>query len=168
MFILPQQVSLSLEAGTEVLIRDLHDVLQAHGLGPYKILLGVDAKNAFKCIIRAVVLRLVILPVNPAAQLVRALHGGQPFLSGRGQPEEEAAERVTLLSTFGRAQKLSFAGTENLRPAERTQKGHALGGPILCLVIQPLVERINGACRLDFNGWYTDDGNHLRRRRLCR
>ena len=131
-FLLPQQVSLALAAGTEILIHGFRDVLKVHGIDPDKVLLRVDAKNAFNSIKRAAFLRLVILHAPSAAQLVHALYGAQPFLA---------------------------VGGHLLRSAEGTQQGDPLGGLLLCLVIQPLVMRIDDACRLDFNGWYADDGN---------
>ena len=131
-FLLPQQVSLALAAGTEVLIHGFRDALKAHGLDPGKVLLRVDAKNSFNSILRAAFLRLVILHTPSAAQLVHALYGAQPFLTVGGQL---------------------------LRSAEGTQQGDPLGGLLFCLVIQPLVMRIHVARRLDFNGWYADDGN---------
>lgn len=77
-------------------------------------------------------LRLVVIHALSAAQLVHALYGAQPILAFGGQ--------------------LLFS-------AEGTQQGNPLGDSLFCLAIQPLVLRIYEACRLDFSGWYADDGS---------
>ena len=130
-FMLPRQVSLAMASGTEFLIHGFRDVLQAHGLDPNKVLLRVDTMNGFNSILRAAFLRLVILHAPSAAHLVHALYGTQPYLS---------------------------AGGQLLRSAEGKQHGNPLGGLLFCLFIHPLVQRIQDACGVDYNGWYAGDG----------
>lgn len=60
-FLLPEQVSLALAAGTEVLVHGFRDVHRLHGHDLGKVALFLDARNAFNSILLAAFLNLVIL-----------------------------------------------------------------------------------------------------------
>lgn len=124
-FLLPEQVSLALAAGTEVLVHGFRDFHRLHGHDPGKLALFVDARNAFNSILRAAFLDLVIIHALSAAQLVHALFGTKPYLT---------------------------AGGQLFRSAEETQQGNPLGGLLFTLVIHPVVKRISEQCTLDLNG----------------
>eukprot|EP00173_Palmaria_palmata_P000975 Plantae.Rhodophyta-Palmaria_palmata.ctg15045.p1 GENE.Plantae.Rhodophyta-Palmaria_palmata.ctg15045~~Plantae.Rhodophyta-Palmaria_palmata.ctg15045.p1 ORF type:complete len:228 (+),score=5.56 Plantae.Rhodophyta-Palmaria_palmata.ctg15045:463-1146(+) len=80
-YLLPEQVSFALAAGTEVLIHSFPDVLSAQGNDQGKILFRVDSRSALNAILRAAFLRLVILHASVDTQLFYALYVSHPFLT---------------------------------------------------------------------------------------
>lgn len=77
-FLLPEQVSLALVAGTKVLVHGFRDVKRIPGHDQGKVAVFFGARNAFNSIIRAAFLEIVIIHALTAAPLVHALYETQP------------------------------------------------------------------------------------------
>jgi hypothetical protein len=102
-------------------------------LGSDFVILKVDLRNAFNCVSRTEILKLVQSKFPHLSRWVHWIYGGEaPFL---------------------------WFGSDVLRSKEGVQQGDPLGPLLFAMVIQSLVDAIRAKCpNLELNKWYLDDG----------
>ena len=102
-------------------------------LGSDFVILKVDLRNAFNCVSRAEILKLVQTKFPHLSRWVHWIYGGEA--------------------------PLLWFGSDVLRSKEGVQQGDPLGPLLFAMVIQSLVDAIRAKCpNLELNKWYLDDG----------
>jgi hypothetical protein len=131
-YLVPHQLAVGIKSGFDVVAHDVRAAIEKYGHDDGRVLLRIEAENAFNKVSCAAMLGGVLTHVPGMAPMAYAIYGQPPILK---------------------------AGDTLFTSREGAQQCCQLSMIMYCDAEHPTAEKIETKCSLDVNLWIADDGS---------